>query len=75
MVLLEFLRLNLLCISGPGTSQNDRHSLIQEHIGNQLLHSPKSYDSETCHAALRTQSLQRVYNLYSLGGLNLLWQV
>ena len=39
---------------------------------NQLRHSPKSYDSETCHAALRTQSLQRVYNLDSLGGLDLL---
>ena len=34
-----------------------------------------SYDSESCHAALRTQSLKRVYNLYSLGGPDLIWQI
>ena len=32
-------------------------------------------DNETCHAALGIQALQRVNNLYSLGGLDLLCQV
>ena len=32
-------------------------------------------DNETCHAALGFQALQRVNNLCSLGGLDLLWQV
>ena len=32
-------------------------------------------DNETCHAALGFQALQRVNNLCSLGGLDLLCQV